>query len=446
MNFTTSKTACLMLAWALSSSVFALNGDARPDAPELAARGPYKVGVHTANVVHPDQLNVLAVSATASDPRYDRPLRLEVWYPAQLGKTQSELTTYNDVLGAGANDPARPNTVFTFEGRAARDAQPLADKTCPLVIVSHGYPGSRLQRSYLTEFLASHGSVVVAIDHTQSTRADKAGFASTLLNRPLDILFVLDQVTQWSAPASGNPLAGKIDVSHTALVGYSMGGYGVLNAAGVGTSQTASRFVPGNLLQARQAGNPDFEARQDARIKAVVAFAPWGGEQGLFDEKGLASLRVPSLFIAGDQDDVAGYARGVRRLAEGAINADRYLLVYQNARHNIASNPPPQAASSHPEDFGAYAEPVWDSSRINNINQHFVLTFLDQQLKGLDRQSWLSLVPLASAGKWSKDQSGHEKPDHSYWKGFKNRSALGLEFHHWPVQVAPSSASRRDSQ
>lgn len=441
-----NKVACFMLLWGLTSSAFALNGDPRPDAPELAARGSYQVGVRTVDVVHRDQLNILTASATDSNPRYDRRLRLEVWYPAQLKNGQAELSTYTDVLGAGANNPARPNTPFTFEGRAARNAQPRTDKPYPLVIVSHGYPGSRLQMSYLTEFLASQGYVVVAIDHTESTRADKAGFASTLLNRPLDILFVLDQVAHWAAPGSGDPLAGKVDVSHTALLGYSMGGYGVLNAAGVGTSPVATRFVPGPALQARQAVNTTFEKATDTRIKALIAFAPWGGQQGLFDEKGLTGLRVPSLFVAGDQDDVAGYADGVRRLAEGASNADRYLLVYENARHNIAPNPPPAAASSNPEDFSAYAEPVWDSSRINNINQHFVLAFLDQQLKGIDRKAYLSLLPQAADGKWSKDEAGRDKPDNSYWKGFKNRSALGLEFYHWPAQVTPSSTLDRDPQ
>ncbi|SQF99328.1 hydrolase [Paucimonas lemoignei] len=438
------KIACVLLMCGLACSAFALNGDPRPDAPELAARGSYAVGVRTMNVVHRDQLNILAASATDSNPRYDRPLRLEVWYPAQLQSGQAELNTYTDVLGAGANNPARPNTPFTFEGRAARDAQPLTDKPFPLVIVSHGYPGSRLQMSYLTEFLASHGYVVVAIDHSESTRADKAGFASTLLNRPLDILFVLEQVSQWAARGSGHPLAGKVDVSQTALLGYSMGGYGVLNAAGVGTGPAALRFVPGPALQPRQAGNAEFEQSVDPRIKALIAFAPWGGQQGLLEAKGLANLRVPSLFIAGDQDDVAGYADGVRRLAEGARNANRYLLVFENARHNVAPNPPPAAASAHPDDFSAYAEPVWDSARINNINQHFVLAFLDQQLKGLDRTAYLTLLPKAVDGKWSKDETGADKPDHSYWKGFKNRSALGLEFYHWPASADPASTAPRD--
>jgi predicted dienelactone hydrolase len=434
----------MLLVCTLAGNAFALNGDPRPDAPELAARGPFQVGVRTVDLVHHDQLNVLAISASERNPRYDRPLRVELWYPAQLKAGQDELTTYTDVLGAGANDPARPNTAFTFAGRAVRDAEPRADAAYPLVILSHGYPGSRLQMSYLTEFLASHGYVVAAIDHTESTRADKAGFASTLLNRPLDILFVLQQIAGWAEAGSANVFSQKIDVSRTALAGYSMGGYGVLNAAGVGTSEVATRYVPGAALQARQAGNAAFEASHDPRIKALIAFAPWGGQQGLFDTRGLANLQVPSLFVAGDRDDVAGYADGVRRLAEGATKAERYLLVYQNARHNIAPNPPPPAASAHPDDYAAYAEPVWDSARINNINQHFVLAFLDQQLKQLDRQPWLNLVPVAAEGKWSKNETGQDKADHSYWKGFKNRSALGLELYHWPAQRAPSSSLERD--
>ncbi|KAF1066804.1 MAG: hypothetical protein GAK45_01826 [Pseudomonas citronellolis] len=433
---------CMTLALA-PASAFAVYGDARPDAPELAARGKSAVGVRTLDVLHRDQLNILAAQPGQPIPHYDRPLRLEIWYPARLASGQRQATRYSDVLGTGANDPQRPNTPFQFDGRATRDAAPDG-QVHPLVILSHGYPGSRLQMSYLTEFLASHGYVVVAIDHTESTRADKAGFASTLLNRPLDILFVLQRIDELAKPASGSFLAGTVDTAHTALMGYSMGGYGVLNAAGVGVSPVAVGLVPGGALQARAASEPSFQQHADARIRALVAFAPWGGRQGIFAADSLARLRVPSLFIAGDQDDVAGYADGIHRLFEGAQAAERYLLVYQNARHNVAPNPPPPAASANPDDFSAYAEPAWDSSRINNINQHFVLAFLDQQLRGIDRHAYLELTPLAADGVWSRDAQGQPKADDSYWKGFPRRSALGLEFHHLaPGQAASAPTPER---
>lgn len=428
--------ACLLVL-SVPGSAFALYGDVRPDAPELAARGDHSVGVRSLELLHRDQLDVLSIDTANPAPRYARRLGLEIWYPAQLPAGQQELTTYRDVLGAGANDPQRPNTPFEFAGRALRDA-PASEGRYPLVIVSHGYPGSRLQMSYLTEHLASHGYVVVAIDHPESTRADKAGFASTLLNRPLDDLFVLQQLSTLSEPGNDSFLAGHLDVQRTALLGYSMGGYGALNAAGAGVSAVASSLVPGQALESRRTGNPAFESARDTRIKALVLFAPWGGRQGIFDRAGLAGLRVPSLFVAGDQDDVSGYEDGIKRLVDGAVNAERYLLVYQNARHNVAPNPPPALASNHPDDFSAYAEPVWDSTRINNINQHFVLAFLDQQLKGLDRHAYFDLTPVAAEGKWSVDNDGRQQPDHCYWHGFKNRSALGLEFYHLPAaQPAP---------
>ena len=97
-------------------------GDPRPDAPELAYRGPHAVGVRTLQVVNPDQLDILNYSADNTDPRYDRPLTLEVWYPADLAPGDRELTTYSDVLGSGPGNPLRPITPFEFTGRAARGA------------------------------------------------------------------------------------------------------------------------------------------------------------------------------------------------------------------------------------------------------------------------------------------------------------------------------------
>ena len=400
-------------------------GDFRPDAPELAARGALQVGVRTLVAEHADQVDVLRYSDTDQNPRYSRQLTLEVWYPATLAAGQKEHTVYTDVLGSGPNDPARPNTPFQFNGRAARDATPATGRY-PLVIVSHGYPGSRLQMSYLTENLASKGYVVVAIDHPESTRADKAGFASTLLNRRLDDLFVLDSVAAWAEPGSGNFLAGVADAGNTALIGYSMGAYGALNTVGAGVSAAAAAYVPGGRLAVNQQGNAGYESRRDQRIKAVVAFAPWGGAHKVWDAEGLAGVRTPILFITGDQDDVAGYKDGVVRIFEGAVNADRYLLTYQGCRHNSAPNPPSPAMWSSFDDFMSYSEPVWDSRRINNINQHFVTAFLGIHLKAQPLQPYLDLPPLAA--------DGTIKPDPGLWKGFRKRTALGLEWRHLPAR------------
>lgn len=399
-----------------------INGDLLPNAPELAARGSYGVGVQTLKVVHSAQVDVLHGSA-GQHPKYDRPLTLEVWYPARVPANKPATVTYQSTLGR-SNDPKRPLIPFTFQGRASRDAQPdPSGGAYPLVIVSHGYPGSRLLLTYLTENLASKGYVVVAIDHTESTYSDLAAFPSTLLNRALDDGFVLNEMARLSGKGSKSFLSGLLNADNTALVGYSMGGYGVLNAAGAGYSPQALKLFGqmsggSTALESRTQGSPAYPASPDPRIKAVVAFAPWGMERGVWDATGLAGLKLPTLFIAGSKDDVSGYEKGVKAIYEGAVNADRYMLTYLNARHNVAPNPPP-AASMQPgvaaDEYMHYAEPAWNEHRINNINQHFVTAFLGMQLKGLDYAKYLTV----STGDPAEG-----------WPGFKPRMAVGLELRH----------------
>ncbi|NCV56892.1 MAG: hypothetical protein EBW54_11970, partial [Betaproteobacteria bacterium] len=83
-----------------------------------------------------------------------------------------------------------------LKGRAIRNAPQVRDVRFPLVLISHGYPGNRYLLSHLAENLASKGYVVGSIDHMESTYSDQAGFASTLINRPLDILFIMEMMSQ----------------------------------------------------------------------------------------------------------------------------------------------------------------------------------------------------------------------------------------------------------
>lgn len=395
-------------------------GDALPDAPELSARGTYKVGVQTLDFVHKGQIDVLK-SKDGVDALYDRPLKVEVWYPAIIGGNEQELIAYDEVLGT-FGDKKRPLMPFTFMGRAVRNAPPQsADGAFPLVIVSHGYVGSRYLLTYLTENLASKGYIVVAIDHTESTFRDAAGFPSTLLNRSKDVLFVINEMAELNK--NKGVLKDLIDANNTALIGYSMGGYGSLNAAGAGYSTKLDTFFAtisggSHAIKTRTTNNAEYKASLDTRIKAVVAFAPWGMQRGVWDAEGLQGLKVPTFFVAGNQDDISGYEDGIKAIYKGAVNADRYLLTYANARHNIAPNPPPAAALKaglHFDEYYRYAEPAWNERRINNINQHFITAFLGTHLKKKDYAKYLDL---------------QENSNTKLWTGFKPRSSVGLELLH----------------
>ena len=395
----------------------------RPDAPALAAFGGHAVGVRTLDVVDPGRIDILATTA-AEAPRYDRPLTLEVWYPAALPEGVAEGGTYEVVT--------RDGTPAQLTGRAIRDAEPAADAgPYPLVVLSHGYPGNRFLLAHFGENLASKGYVVVSIDHTDSTYLDQAAFASTLYNRPLDQLFVVDEMDRRSAAGVGF-LGGLIDASRTGIIGYSMGGYGLVNVIGAGFTEASTqlRFAPPNgLLAARQAGTEAYEATFDPRIRAAVAIAPWGMPAGFWDAEGLAGIETPVLFMAGSEDDVSGYEEGTRAIFEGAIHAERYLLTFENARHNAAAPIPAPRETWAAGTFAHYADAVWDTTRMNNVAQHFVTAFLGLHLQGDEAMApYLDLVEDAVEGVWSVDDAGKPTNDHTYWRGFQQRTALGLRF------------------
>ena len=392
-----------------------------PYAPELASYGRYDVGVRTLQVTDPNRIDILATKEGAAAARYDRTLTLEAWYPASLASGQTPGGDY----AVQTRDPA---VTAVLHGRAVRDAAPLkVAGGFPLVILSHGYPGNRYLMSYLGENLSSKGFVVVSIDHRDSTYGDLRNFSSTLYNRPLDQRFVLNAVAGLGRPDSGSFLSGVVDVSRTGLVGYSMGGYGVVNTVGGGLSKASASFQgapPNHLLADHGADNPDYQKRIDPRIKAAIAVAPWGRQVGIWDAEGLKGITVPILFVAGSLDSTAGYEKGIRQLFKDAVNADRYLVTFVNAGHNAAAPmPAPVETYAYSEaikeaPFVHYADPVWDTVRMNNILTHFATAFFDLHLRGeADKQAYLDLGP----GAGDKDPA---------WKGFKPKMAAGLVFEH----------------
>ena len=391
------------------------------DAPALSAYGDFDIGVRRLDVVNPDQVDILAIDPDAPPPatlpRYDRPLAVEMWYPAQDGATGD--TTLDAFIRDGA-------TEVELQGRAVRDAAPAAaGEPFPLVVVSHGYPGNRFLLSHLAENIASKGYVVASIDHTDSTYRDQAAFGSTLVNRPLDQLHVLDEVARINADLSSD-LAGLIDTDNAGLVGYSMGGYGAVITAGGGVTQGAvdAPFgAPHGTLGVHLAGSDTHEALPDDRFKTAVAFAPWGRQIDVWDAEGLAGVDIPMLFVGGSADAVSGYEEGFRRIWEEVVGVDRALLTFEGGGHNTAAPIPAPEEAFAAGVADHYVDPVWDTVFMNNVAQHFVTAWLDGILKGdADAAAFLDL-PVDGAGGWT---------------GFADGAADGLRYETLAAgQVAP---------
>ncbi len=419
----------LVFLWLIPAAAFA---QAIPDGPELSAPGPYAVGVTAIDLVRKD-----APSLTAPGGRADRTLPLTVWFPATGGTAHARYLDH----APGAQPQGR-------EAGAFADAKPVRGKAFPLVVLSHGYKNWATGFSDLAEGLASRGYVVAAIDHRDLDPPvpQQVSFGEVVLDRSADQRFVIAELTR---RAGSGPLAGVYDPTRVALIGYSMGGFGAVETAGAGLDPASplAKLGPPGLFDPQLQGAPS--SAPPSALQAVVLFAPWGGAAPLraFGEAGLAQVKAPTLVVVGDHDDVSGYDGGVKWIYDHLTGADRRMLVYQNAHHNIVGD---GIVSQSERDFiwaERLEEPVWRRDRILSINRHFVTAFLDATLKGDAAHAAFLNVPTVRAdeGVWPLAQGQSvgaafaaptDEASKGYWPGFHRRWALGLELHHDAATVS----------
>ncbi len=393
--------------------------------PSLSHSGQHTVGVKTLTITNPEHIKM------GTGEKSERSLVLEMWYPSTVDvTTASPLAEYNNVTRLG--------TPFSVQGTAYRDSPIIEGKqSLPLIVLSHGYTGYRTLMFYLGEHLASHGYIVAAIDHTDSTNADVdmlkspgAGFPSTLYNRARDQQLTLDYLTKENTFISSH-----IDPHKAGLVGYSMGGYGALNTLGAcyrftedtiaaftGVSDTKQSAALAKLLNSC-AGGQHQGTSADPRWQAALAIAPWGNQHKVFDEGSIANIKTPLLYIAGEHDDISDYS-SIQDLFEKTGGKDTYLLTYFNARHNIAAHPAPKAALNTELEIGHYFEPAWDSQQLNAINKHFALAMMDCHIK----QKADACVYLQLKG--NSNQAAKQGEKSAPWPGFAERYSIGMGWNH----------------
>ncbi len=402
-------------------------------APQLAKSGEFGVGIRSLTLVQPEQVDVLAYvpgTPASAAPRRDRRLLIDLWYPAK------PLPRARRVVYAGSfpSEPPASPARFTLPGVAVRDA-PAAGAGFPLILVSHGYSNDPAAMSWLTENLASKGYVVAAIHHEDPPITDRTKFAEPLLRRPLDIAFVAGALKQASAAGS------LIDPKRLALLGYSMGGYGVLTGAGatIDPAGPPTQLIPGDLLQPYVRGAPHEAAVKVDGLCAVVAISPaGGGKLAAWGAEGLKGIHAPLLLIAGDLDRTVDYASGARAIFDDTINTRRYLLTFKGGGHALGLGPPPAAMRGRLWDLDWFEDPVWRKERLNAIEAHFITAFLGRFCKGDEALAPYLDVPVveSSAGVWPAEapptaydaySPGSGPNGVTVWKGFQRSQAAALE-------------------
>lgn len=427
----------LALGLAVAAGAMAADAPSRTgvDAPQLAALGKFAVGVRSVTLVQHDQLDLRSMDPkTGTVPRGDRSLQIEIWYPAKP-MPGAVPAVYEDSL---ESEPPAPPAKFRIQGLAVRDA-PADGGRFPLVVVAHGFGNVPVAMSWLTENLASKGYVVAAIRHDDLYLAP-VGFPHAALRRPLDIAFVTRELQRTLGEA------GSVDPSQTALLGYSMGGYGVLTAAGAALDPAGALVtrVPGGLLAPYARGGELSAAMIAPSVKAVVAIAPAGGAFGAWAPSDLQGITAPLLLIAGDHDRTVDYKTGARAFFDQATNSNRYLLTFLGGGHALGLGPAPPEMQQDLWNQDWFEDPVWRKDRLIGVSLHFITAFLDLHLKGdASRRSFIEgLVVESSSGEWT---SQTPIPWNAYspggegitlWKGFQRRHADGLTLLHQEAATA----------
>ncbi len=396
-----------------------LVGDPLPGAPELACRGSVPAGVRTLKFILPGRADVRAGLRGGRYPRGDRELLAEVWYPACPGP-EDACAVYTDHLGR-ADLPVF--TPYAIQGRAFRNAapDPQADP-CPVVVISHGYPGSRFLLTNLAENLSGKGYVVISIGHTDNTYEDflpQGSLESAVIHRSADQRFVIGELAALNREGF---LKGLLQPDNVGLIGFSMGGYGALRTLGARMSEKALQAFSAIAAELQDTGE-DPAVR---RVRAAVLFAPatfW------FDPALSGKIDIPTLWFCGTADHTVHYDE-VRRFAEQARHSQRVFISYQGCGHNVANNPAPaEALSASWEVFKRWADPVWDTRNLNCLNCHFVTAFLDGMLKGDKKMLRYLDVPVSrgsDAVRTAEKNTG--------WPGFAAGGEAGVVLEHFPKE------------
>ena len=232
----------------------------------LRPSGPFGTGTITAELTDPDRTAHLASS------RMGRALRVQLWYPGVATPGAAPL-----VWSALRRNPATPLPLRLLLSliRSRTSATPRARilagaSLLPLVVYNHGMVSFADENTSLMEDLASHGYVVLAIEHAeqmqelqtlnrtrsreqrkqdavlvrqlkQASRNERSSLAPgyyraspissrIVIERARDTSFVLRRVQQIMQAIPGIASA-AVDSENVCLIGYSIGGAVSMEAA-----------------------------------------------------------------------------------------------------------------------------------------------------------------------------------------------------------------------
>ncbi|MBW4603922.1 MAG: alpha/beta hydrolase [Calothrix sp. FI2-JRJ7] len=295
---------------------------------------------------------------------------------------QTQKTTFN------FNDVSRNRVINT-------DVYvPVTSGRRPIVVISHGLGSDRTSFAYLGQYLARSGFVVVVPEHPGSNaaqlqallsgRADTVTDPREFVDRPLDIKFVLDELTRLQD--SNTTLRGRLNLQQVGVVGQSFGGYTALALAGAKINfEQLNKDCPAlrsslnvsQLLQCLAVRLPRTEYNlSDSRVKAVIAINPVGSS--ILGQTGLSQIKIPVMIVAGSNDTVTPALPEQIQPFTWLTTPNKYLALINGGTHFSTIAESPNNALPIPQE-AVGASPEVSRSYIESLSFPFFQTYVAQQ-------------------------------------------------------------------
>ncbi|MEU4745534.1 alpha/beta hydrolase [Actinosynnema sp. NPDC023658] len=254
------------LTFAVATALVLTTSPAVPASADTTPRLPAPTGRHPVGTT-----SLYLEDTSRPDPWVPsvaaRELMVSLFYPAASarGPKKQYMTPVESsaVLEEAGLTTVPPDALAAVRTNAVVDARPLPGRkhSRPLVVLSPGFKRPRATLSTLAEDLASHGYVVVVVDHTYENVAttfpdgrvapcaacgnhDPEFWSALERGRATDVSFVLDQLT---GPLRHRPGADLVDPSRIAMGGHSVGGASSLAALRADPRILAAIDVDGSI-------------------------------------------------------------------------------------------------------------------------------------------------------------------------------------------------------
>jgi predicted dienelactone hydrolase len=303
---------------------------------------------------------------------------IQIWYPAQLERGDRPAPWMENArmvapaIAQWLNLPSffldhleLAHTSSNFDAPVDPSSAPY-----PLLIFSHGWGGFRAQNTFQMQELASHGYVIVGMEHTYGAVVTVFPDGSTAYNDPAalpegvpeaeydaaarrlvqqwigDMAFALDVLEDWNQADPGGRFPDLLDGTRVGVLGHSTGG-----AAAVEFCAT--------------------DARCDAGLGMDVWMTPV--REATLDE----GVPQPFLFLFSEQWPTAKNQALFDRLRRHSNAGDRTITVLGADHYDFSDLP---ALSPLAPQLGLKG-PI-PGPRVQHIINAYSLAFFDQALKG----------------------------------------------------------------